>query len=84
MSWSIAIAVAWVFAATGTALLPMRRQYVPGVMLLIMAPVLIVWLGFDFGWGWSFAALAAFVSMFRNPLKYLFARARGLRPELPK
>ncbi|MCF2904349.1 DUF2484 family protein [Octadecabacter sp. CECT 8868] len=84
MKVSLIIAVIWVFAATGTALLPMRRQYLPGVTLLILAPVLIVWLGYDFGWGWSIAALAAFVSMFRNPLRYFLARARGQKPELPK
>ncbi|AKS45662.1 Protein of unknown function [Octadecabacter temperatus] len=84
MSWSIVIAALWVLAATGTALLPMRRQYVPGVTLLLLAPILILWLGYDFGWGWSVAAFLAFASMFRNPLRYLFARARGRRPELPK
>lgn len=84
MSWSITIASIWVLAATATALLPMRRQYVPGVTLLILAPLLILWLGYDFGWGWSVAAFAGFASMFRNPLKYFYARARGQQPELPK
>ncbi|SMX37925.1 DUF2484 family protein [Octadecabacter ascidiaceicola] len=84
MSWSIVIAALWVLVATGTALLPMRRQYVPGVTLLLVAPVLILWLGYDFGWGWGVAAFIGFASMFRNPLRYLFARARGQRPEIPK
>lgn len=84
MSWSIIIAALWVLVATGTALMPMRYQYVPGVTLLILAPVLIIWLGVDFGWGWSVAAFAGFASMFRNPLKYMYARARGQNPELPK
>ncbi|HCP80441.1 MAG TPA: UDP-N-acetylmuramate--alanine ligase [Octadecabacter sp.] len=84
MSWSIVIAALWVLVATGTALLPIRGQFVPGVALLLMAPGLIIWLGYDFGWGWSVAAFLAFASMFRNPLKYLIARARGLRPEIPK
>ena len=83
MSWSIIISVIWVLIATVTALLPMRRQYVPGVTLIILAPVLILWLGYDFGWAWSVAALAAFVSMFRNPLKYFYARARCQSPEVP-
>lgn len=84
MTWSAIIAAIWVLLGTATALLPMRHQYVPGVTLLVLAPVLIFWLGHDFGWGWSVAALAAFVSMFRNPLRYFYARARGQQPELPK
>ena len=84
MTWSLIIAALWVLAATATALLPMRMQYVPGIALLIAAPVLIVWLGIDLGWGWAVAGLLAFASMFRNPLKYLYARARGHRPEVPK
>lgn len=84
MTWSTIIAIVWVFAATATAMLPMRRQYIPGVTLLILAPVLIFWLGCDFGWIWSIAAFGAFASMFRNPLKYFYARARGQRPEIPK
>ena len=74
----------WVLLATVTALLPMRFQYVPGLTLLALAPVMIIWLGADFGWGWSVAAFLGFASMFRNPLRYLFAKARGLKPELPK
>lgn len=84
MSWSLIIGAIWVLLATFTALLPMRRQYVPGITLLILAPVLICWIGYDFGWIWGVGALAAFVSMFRNPLKYLYARARGENPQVPK
>ena len=84
MTWSLIVSIAWVFAATATALLPMRHQYIPGVTLLILAPFLIIWLGVDFGWWWSAAAVLAFASMFRNPLKYFYARARGQHPELPK
>lgn len=58
-------------------MLPMRRQYAPGLVLLAAAPVLIVWLGRDFGWFWSLAGGLAFVSMFRNPLLFLWRRARG-------
>ncbi|AXI46014.1 UDP-N-acetylmuramate--alanine ligase [Sulfitobacter sp. SK012] len=74
----------WVFASAGVAMLPMRRQYVPGVILLIAAPVLIVMIGLELGWIVALLALAAFVSMFRNPLRYLLARARGHHPETPK
>lgn len=62
----------------------MRRQYIPGVTLLVMAPVLIVWLGVDYGWWLSVVATLGFVSMFRNPLRYFYARARGQRPEVPR
>lgn len=81
---SLIIAILWVFAATGTALLPMRFQYVPGVALLVGAPFLIFWLGYDFGWWVAVAASFGFVSMFRNPLRYLFAKARGQNPERPR
>lgn len=84
MSWSIIISSVWVLLATFTAFLPMRFQYVPGVTLLVLAPVMIIWLGADFGWGWSVVAFLGFASMFRNPLKYFYARARGRQPELPE
>ena len=42
--------IAWVFAATGVALLPMRHQYIPGIALLIAAPVLILWIGISVTW----------------------------------
>ena len=53
------LSIGWVFASAIVAMLPMRHQYVPGVILL------------------------AFISMFRNPLRYFWARARGQRPTLP-
>ncbi len=84
MSTPMILAILWVFAATATAMLPMRRQYVPGVALLLVAPVLMIWLGMVHGWLTGLVALAAFTSMMRNPLRYLWRRARGERPELPK
>jgi hypothetical protein len=80
MSWSIIVAIIWVFVATATE----RLQYGPGITLLLLAPVLIIWLGYDFGWGWSIIFLLAFASMFRNLLKYIYARVRGQNPEIPK
>jgi len=67
--------VSWSIVASAIALLPMRLQYPPGLTLLVLAPVLIVWLGYDFGWLWAFAGTLGFVSMFRNPLRYLLGRA---------
>ncbi len=83
MSLSLIIGCLWVLAAAIVALLPMRRQYVPGVALLLAAPALLGWIAWEQG-GWLFAAgLFAFVSMFRNPLIYFWRRARGERPEVP-
>ncbi len=84
MTPSIIIAALWVLASTVTALLPMKHQYKPGVALLVVAPFIIVWLGYENGWWWSGVAAASFVSMFRNPLRYIFAKLRGQDPERPK
>lgn len=62
--------ILWVLAATVVALLPMRFQFAPGFILLLMAPVLITRLGQEYGWIAAIAALAAFLSMFRKPLAY--------------
>ncbi|NJM82859.1 MAG: DUF2484 family protein [Tabrizicola sp.] len=73
----------WVLASAVVAMLPMRRQMLPGVLLLVAAPVLLVWIGWDHGWIWSAAGLLAFVSMFRNPLRYFLRRALGRPAPLP-
>ncbi|WP_295311873.1 DUF2484 family protein [Roseobacter sp.] len=78
------ICIAWVLASAAVAMLPMRLQYVPGIALLLMAPVLIVLAGLAWNWWVAGFALFAFVSMFRNPLRYFLARARGERPEIPR
>ena len=83
MSIPLIAAGLWVFAATATAFLPMRRQMVPGVTLLVLAPMLIVWIGAHHGWFWIIPALLAFLSMFRNPLIYLWKRATGRPVSLP-
>ncbi|MEM9551205.1 MAG: DUF2484 family protein, partial [Pseudomonadota bacterium] len=49
MSLSATLAIAWVILATLVAFLPLRLQYAPGLLLLVAAPVLILWLGHDFG-----------------------------------
>lgn len=83
MSYSLLLGCLWVVAATVVAMLPMRRQYAPGVTLLIAAPVLIGFIGWQHGWIFAALGMAAFVSMFRNPLRYFWRRARGEQPELP-
>ncbi len=77
MSLLAALAIVWVLAATLVAFLPMRRQYLPGSLLLLAAPVLIVALGWHYGWLVGLGALAAFVSMFRNPLLHFWRKWRG-------
>ena len=77
MTLLIALAALWVLAATVVAMLPMRYQYVPGVALMLAAPVLIYLLGQEFGWIAGVAAAAAFVSMFRNPLRYFWRKWTG-------
>lgn len=84
MSLSIYLAIAWVFAATIVAMLPMRRQYLPGSILLVAAPFLIGYLGYEYGWITAAAALAAFLSMFRNPMRFFWRKWRGLPTELPE
>ena len=64
------LSILWVFAAVTVAMLPLRLQYVPGIALLLAAPVLIVAIGLQHSWLLAFAASAAFVSVFRNPLRY--------------
>jgi hypothetical protein len=83
MTPSLTAAVIWVFAGTACAMLPMRRQMVPGLALLLAAPLLIAWIGWDHGWLAAVLAALAFVSMFRNPLRYLVNRALGRPVALP-
>lgn len=77
MSRSVVIAALWVVLASAVAFLPMRLQMLPGLGLLIAAPVVIVWLGIDHGWIVALVAVLALVSMFRKPLGYVWGRMRG-------
>ena len=83
MSVSLVFGCVWALAAAIVALQPMQRQYVPGVALLLTVSVLLGWIAWDYG-AWIFAlGLGAFLSMFCNPLFYLWRRARGDQPEVP-
>ncbi|MCA0869721.1 DUF2484 family protein [Seohaeicola saemankumensis] len=77
MSLSILMAALWVLVATGVAMLPMRWQFPPGIVLLLAAPVLIGFLGYEHGPVAAIAGLAAFISMFRNPLRYYWRKWTG-------
>jgi len=84
MSWSLILACLWAVASAITAMLPMRAQYLPGITLLISAPFLLAFLGYQHGIWLVLIGLAAAVSMFRNPLIYFGRRALGLPVSLPK
>lgn len=84
MSAALILSCVWVLAAAATAMLPMRRQYAPGITLLVLAPVLIGWLGWTHGLWVGVIALLAFLSMFRNPLIYFAKKAMGKPVEIPK
>lgn len=77
MNLSLILGGLWVIAATLVALLPMRLQMLPGLGLLLAAPVLLVWIGWEHGWTWAVFGLFAFVSMFRHPLRYVLFKALG-------
>ncbi len=82
MSLSLILGALWVLAATLVALLPMRHQYAPGLALLLAAPAMIVFIGWQHGWWIAGLGLLAFLSMFRRPLIFLMRRALG-RSEHP-
>jgi signal transduction histidine kinase len=84
MSTPLILGCLWVLAAAATAMLPMRRQMVPGLALLAAAPVLLAWIGWVHGWLWLAIGLFAFLSMFRNPLLYFRRRAMGRPVQVPK
>ncbi len=84
MSWSLILACLWAVASAITAMLPMRRQYLPGITLLVAAPFLLAFLGYQHGLWVVVFCLAAALSMFRNPLIYFGRRALGLPVSLPK
>lgn len=77
------LCILWVFASVACAMLPMRHQYFPGIALLIAAPVLIIVIGIQLSPWIAIAAVVAFVSMFRNPLRFVWAKLRGQNPQLP-
>lgn len=84
MSTPLILGGLWVIASAMVALLPMRLQFPPGLLLLIAAPLLLVWIGWEHGWLWLAFGLFAFVSMFRHPLRYFLYRALGWPVSRPK
>ncbi len=84
MSLSLLLACLWALAAGITGMLPMRYQYPPGLALLIVAPVLLAFIGYQHGLWYLLPALAGVVSMYRRPLGFFIRRAIGRKPEPPK
>ncbi len=72
MTLSLILACVWVMAATAVAFLPIRLQYVPGLLLLVLAVPLLVFIGMQHGVLIVVLALLAILSMFRRPLFALF------------
>ena len=77
MSSSLIAGCIWVVLATITAFLPMRYQIVPGLALLVAAPLLLVWIAMDTSVWVALIGALAFLSMFRRPLRYFSKKALG-------
>lgn len=77
MSLPLILCCLWVVAGSAVSFLPLRRQYAPGLLLLLAAPVLIIWVGVVHGWVWAAIGTFALLSMFRRPLGHLVRRAMG-------
>ena len=72
----------WVFASKFVAFLPLRRQYLPGSALVLIAPFLMVWISLENGWWAGLLALAAFLSMYRKLMCELWRRVCPAQKEL--
>ena len=89
MSLPVLLACLWALAAAGTALLPIRRQLWPVMVLMPSAIALAVWIGLAHGWVWLLPIALALLSVMRNPLRFMLrwlaAVLRGRAPpELPR
>jgi Protein of unknown function (DUF2484). len=69
----VALAI-WALATMALAPLPLRHQILPGLALLLVLPVLLIWTGRVHGYLPVVIGLAAAVSLFRKPLKVLWKR----------
>lgn len=77
MSLSLLLACIWAILATVVALLPMRFQYRPGLLLFLAAPCLMIFIGVEHGAWVAGLACLGFVSMFRHPLRYFWRKFTG-------
>jgi hypothetical protein len=83
MTGSLVAACIWAILAAITAMLPLHRQYPPGITLLALSPIILFWLLLDHGPITALVAGTAFVSMFRRPLVHLGKKALGLMATAP-
>lgn len=84
MSDSVVLGAFWVLAASITALLPIRKQFAPGVVLMLLAPVLVWFLGWQHGWIAATGGAVAFLSTFRKPIRYYWRKWRGQSDPKPE
>lgn len=70
-------------AATSLAFLPVRKQILPGAVLGLVAFAVLVWVGIENGWGWTFAGVLAMSSLGRNGIRAIPALIRGEKPGIP-
>ena len=61
----------WALATMALAPLPIRYQIVPGLLSLLVFPVLLIWAGIVYGVWIVIAGVLAAVSLFRKPLAAL-------------
>ena len=84
MSMLLWLCIGWVFASALVAMLPMRWQYLPGVLLLLAAPVLIGSIAKTIGVRAALAAGLAIGPRYRNPLRDYWKRLKGQMVERPQ
>lgn len=77
MSLALTLACLWVLASALVAMLPIRFHWRLGFPLLLLSLPMMGFVGYTHGWVWVLVALFAVGSMFRNPLRYFYNRARG-------
>ena len=68
VSASIVSCCVWALLACVTALLPLRVQCAPAIMLAIVVPFLLIFVGFEHGLGAVALGIAVSLSLFRVPL----------------
>lgn len=77
MSLALTLACIWAVLSAFVAMLPYRMQFPPGIALLVLSVPLTIFVGYTHGWLWVGIVVAAILSMFRNPLRYFYRKARG-------